>query len=122
MYFRLDLTYTLKVCNHISVDGLIITKSCMSKRINIVLPDRTLAVLDKVARKGNRSQIISRAVLYFVESQGKETLRERLKHEALENAERDVAMAAEWFALEEEVAERRPEMKRRSRASKTKQS
>ncbi|HEV2961197.1 MAG TPA: hypothetical protein VG649_05175 [Candidatus Angelobacter sp.] len=94
----------------------------MSKRINIVLPDKTLAVLDQVARKGNRSQIISRAVLYFVESQGKESLRERLKREALANAERDVAMAAEWFALEEEVSEQRPGMKRRSRSGKTKQS
>jgi len=76
----------------------------MSKRINIVLPDKTLAVLDRVATKGNRSQLISRAVLHFIEAQGKETLRERLKLEALENAERDVAMAAEWFFLEEETA------------------
>ena len=94
----------------------------MSKRINIVLPDQTLAVLDQVARKGNRSQIISRAVLHFVESQGKESLRERLKREALANAERDVAMAAEWFALEEESYERRSDVKRRSRSGKKKHS
>jgi metal-responsive CopG/Arc/MetJ family transcriptional regulator len=42
----------------------------MSKRINIVLPDKTLAVLDRVATKGKRSQFISRAVLHFIESQG----------------------------------------------------
>jgi CopG family transcriptional regulator/antitoxin EndoAI len=79
----------------------------MSKRINIVLPDRTLAVLDRVASKGNRSRFISRAVLHFIEAQGQETLRERLKREALANAERDVTMAAEWFPLEEEVSGRR---------------
>jgi len=38
----------------------------MSKRINIVLPEGTLAILDRVAAKGNRSQFISRAVLHFV--------------------------------------------------------
>ena len=32
------------------------------------------------------------------------TLRKRLRHEALENAARDVKMAAEWFPLEEAVA------------------
>ena len=61
----------------------------MSKRINIVLPDKTLAVLDRVANKGKRSQFISRAVLHFIESLGKETLRERLKREAMVNAQRD---------------------------------
>lgn len=117
-----DLTYTQKVCKHEQESKSIATKT-MSKRINIVLPDRTLAVLDRVSRKGNRSQIISRAVLYFVESQGKEMLRERLKREALANAERDVAMAAEWFPLEEEVSGRMPKTaKRRSKGAKAKES
>ena len=33
-------------------------------------------------------------------------LRERLKEEAIINAERDLAIAAEWSALEDEVLER----------------
>ena len=92
----------------------------MSKRINIVLPDKTLAVLDRVASKGNRSQLISRAVLHYVEVQGKDMLRERLKREALANAERDVAMAAEWFPLEEEAAGSPAPRTRRSRTRKPK--
>jgi len=94
----------------------------MSKRINIVLPDKTLAVLDRVATKGNRSQFISRAVLHFIESQGKKALRERLKLEAIANAGRDIAMAAEWFPLEEEAAAIPPvtTVKRRSKASSRK--
>jgi CopG family transcriptional regulator/antitoxin EndoAI len=93
----------------------------MSKRINIVLPDRTLAVLDRVAAKGSRSQFISRAVLHFIESQGKKTLRERLKREAIANAQRDLEMAAEWFPLEEAaaVAAVTP-VKRRPKAPKSK--
>jgi len=43
-------------------------------------------------------------VLQFIETQGKQALRERLKLEALANAERDVALASEWFPLEEEAA------------------
>lgn len=74
----------------------------MSKRINVILPESTLAILDRVAPKGQRSQFVSQAVLHFVETQGRNALRGRLKREALANAERDLAMAAEWFPLEEE--------------------
>ena len=66
------------------------------------------------------SKLISRAILHFVEVQSKEVLRERLKREALANAERDVAMAAEWFPLEQEVLGRRSPRKRRSKAGKIK--
>jgi CopG family transcriptional regulator/antitoxin EndoAI len=76
----------------------------MSKRINIVLPDETVAVLDRVTAKGARSRFISRAVMHLVETEGRANLRERLKAEALSNAERDLAIAAEWFPLEEEAA------------------
>ena len=35
-----------------------------------------------------------------------QSLREQLKAEALANAERDLALAQEWFPLEEQVAHR----------------
>lgn len=76
----------------------------MSKRINITLPDTTIAVLDRVATKGNRSRFIDCAVRRFVEVEGTANLRARLKEEALANAERDLAIAAEWFPLEQEAA------------------
>ena len=75
----------------------------MSKRLNIILPDSTVAVLDRVASKGSRSRFIDRAVLKLVEAEGKRNLRARLKTESLANAERDLAIAAEWFPLEEEA-------------------
>ena len=78
----------------------------VSKRINIMLSDETLSVLDRVAPKGNRSRFISQAVLHYVATRGKQTLRQRLKREALENAARDIELAAEWFPLEEEVDKR----------------
>lgn len=75
----------------------------MTKRINIVLPAETLAVLDRAAAKGNRSRFIDRAVRHYIETQGRESLRERLKREAIENAKRDLSIAADWFPLEEEA-------------------
>jgi CopG family transcriptional regulator/antitoxin EndoAI len=76
----------------------------MSKRINIVLPDETVALLDRVAAKGSRSRFIARAVMHLVETEGRANLRKCLRAESLANAERDLAIAAEWFPLEEEAA------------------
>jgi CopG family transcriptional regulator / antitoxin EndoAI len=75
----------------------------MSKRINIILPDATVAVLDRVATKGARSRFIDRAVRHYVETQGRESLREQLKAGYRANAERDLEMTARWFPLEEEA-------------------
>ena len=75
----------------------------MTKRINVILPEQTLNVLDRVASKGNRSRFITRAVHFYVESQGKQNLRDQLKAGYLANAERDIQLAAEWFPLEEEA-------------------
>jgi CopG family transcriptional regulator/antitoxin EndoAI len=75
----------------------------MSKRINIILPDKTVAILDRVASKGARSRFIDVAVRHYVETQGRENLREQLKAGYRANAERDLAMAAEWFPPEEEA-------------------
>jgi CopG family transcriptional regulator/antitoxin EndoAI len=75
----------------------------MSKRINIILPDKTVAVLDRVAPKGARSRFIDRAVRHYIETQGRQSLRERLKAGYSANAEGDLATAIEWFPLDEEA-------------------
>ena len=88
----------------------------MSKRINIMLPDQTLAVLDKVASKGDRSRFVSEAVLHYVRIQGKRKLREQLKAGYQANAEENLKIAAEWFPLEEAAwpkpATRKPRRKK----------
>jgi hypothetical protein len=78
-------------------------RASSNKRINIILPAATVAVLDRVAAKGNRSALIDRAIRHYVNTQSRQSLRERLKQEALANSERDLQMAAEWFPLDEEV-------------------
>jgi CopG family transcriptional regulator / antitoxin EndoAI len=75
----------------------------MSKRINVILPDATVAVLDRVASKGTRSRLISNAILHYVKTQSRQNLAERLKQGYLANAERDLEIAKEWFPVEEEA-------------------
>jgi len=75
----------------------------MNKRINIVLPEKTIGVLDRVTPKGARSRFIDRAVLHYIETQGRQNLRERLKEGYCANAERDLDIAVDWFPLEEDA-------------------
>jgi CopG family transcriptional regulator/antitoxin EndoAI len=91
----------------------------MSKRINIMLPDQTVKVLDKVAAKGDRSRFISQAVLHYVHSQSRANLRERLKQGALANARLDLEIAEEWFPVEQEAWQRleQEEAKKPSRSA-----
>jgi CopG family transcriptional regulator/antitoxin EndoAI len=78
----------------------------MSKRINVILPDATVAVLDRVVPKGKRSRFIDRAVLQFVKTEGTANLRERLKAGALANAKLNLEIAEEWFPVEQEAWQR----------------
>jgi CopG family transcriptional regulator/antitoxin EndoAI len=75
----------------------------MTKRINIILPVETIKVLDRVAPKGNRSRLISEAVMHYVTSRARTNLAEQLKQGALANAQRDLEIAQEWFPVDEEA-------------------
>jgi CopG family transcriptional regulator/antitoxin EndoAI len=73
----------------------------MSVRINVILPEETVRVLNRIAPKGSRSRVISDAVMHYVSTRSKTNLAEQLKAGALANAKRDMAIAEEWFPLEE---------------------
>jgi CopG family transcriptional regulator/antitoxin EndoAI len=75
----------------------------MTKRLNITLPDRTVALMDRVAGKGQRSRLIDEAVHRYVEEEGRANVRKQLREGARVRAERDLQLAEEWFALDEEV-------------------
>ena len=75
----------------------------MNKRINVILPTSTVAVLDRIATKGSRSTLIDRAIRYYVTAHSRQSLRERLKQESLQNAARDLEMTVDWFPLEEKA-------------------
>ncbi len=75
----------------------------MSVRINIILSEGTVQVLDRVTTKSNRSRLISDAVLHDVSMQGRNQLAERLEACAITHADRDLGIAEEWFPLEEDA-------------------
>lgn len=75
----------------------------MYRRLNITLPEDTVRLIDRVVKKGNRSRFISKAVRRYVREMGRASLRRGIKQGAIRRAERDRAMAEEWFFLEEEA-------------------
>ncbi len=75
----------------------------MSKRINVMLPDETLAVLDRVTTRGSRSRFVSAAVLHYVKDRAQQNLRQQLKAGYQANAQENLQIALEWFPLEEQV-------------------
>ena len=74
----------------------------MYRRINITLPEKTLELVDRVSKKGDRSRFINEAIKRYVREVGRAKIRKELKAAYLEGAERDRQLAEEWFFLEEE--------------------
>jgi len=75
----------------------------MNRRIDITLPDDTLRLIDRVAKKGDRSRLVNEAVKHYLGDLNRAELRKRLKEGAIVRAERDRKLAQEWFFLEEET-------------------
>ena len=75
----------------------------MSKRINIILPDATLALLDRVVPRRYRSRFVDNAVLRMVKTEGAVNLREQLKAGALANSDLNLEIAEEWLPAEQEA-------------------
>lgn len=75
----------------------------MHRRINITLPEETVRLIDRVSAKGDRSQLIDKAVRRYVAQARRANLRKRLREGALRRAERDLQIAEDSFFLEEEA-------------------
>ncbi len=75
----------------------------MYKRINITLPESTVRLMERLASKGERSRLVDEALTHYLRGITKKTLKKRLKEGAIRRAERDRALAEEWFLLEEET-------------------
>jgi len=77
----------------------IIRDITLHRRVNVTLPEDTLALLDRVAKKGDRSAFLDKAVHYYVKKVGTYNLKCELKKGAIARADRDLAIAKEWFPL-----------------------
>lgn len=76
----------------------------MNKRLNITLPEETIRLMDRVAGKGRRSNLIDRAVRYYLKEETRANLRKQLAASYKANAQEDLRLAEDWFPLEEQAA------------------
>ena len=74
-----------------------------AKRLNITLPETTVALLETVANKGERSTFIDNAIKAYIKQTKQQSLREQLKEGAIARSERDLNLVDEWFEIEEEL-------------------
>ena len=74
----------------------------MTKRINVILPETTVRTINRLARPGQRSRFIDRAVQHYVTTASAEALQERLKQAALRDLDLDLEIASDWFAVDRE--------------------
>ncbi len=72
----------------------------MHRRLNITLPEETVALIDRVSNKGDRSRLIDDAVRRYVRELGRARLRKRIKEGARRRATRDQQLAEAWLLLE----------------------
>lgn len=79
------------------------SSSTIHRRLNITLPEKTVRLIDRVAKKGDRSRFIAEAVERYVAEIGRANLRKQLEEGAILRAERDLHVASEWFSIEEEA-------------------
>ncbi len=75
----------------------------MHRRINITLPEETLDLIDRAVHPSNRSRFIDEAIKHYIAERGRSNLRQQLKEGAIRRAQRDLTLAEEWFALDEEA-------------------
>jgi len=78
-------------------------KRNIHKRINITLPESTVALLETVADKGARSTFIDVAIKSYIKQIKQKNLRENLKAGAIARSRRDLSVSEDWFDIEEEL-------------------
>jgi CopG family transcriptional regulator/antitoxin EndoAI len=72
------------------------------QRVNVTLPFSTLRLLNRVAKKGARSQFIDQAVRFYIREASRSRLQKELRAGAIARAARDQQLADEWFPIESE--------------------
>lgn len=81
----------------IHIDGVYQGNSLVNKRLNITLPEETIRLMDRVAGKGLRRNLIDRAVRRYVRGQSRANLRKQLAASYRANADEELQLAEDWF-------------------------
>jgi CopG family transcriptional regulator/antitoxin EndoAI len=75
----------------------------MNRRINIVLPEVTVRKLDRVAKPGERSRFIDKAVRHYIAYESAASLRARMEHAAARDRDLDREIAQDWSAVDQDA-------------------
>ncbi|UMX48079.1 MAG: ribbon-helix-helix domain-containing protein [Candidatus Nealsonbacteria bacterium DGGOD1a] len=73
------------------------------QRVDITLPKETVRLLEKIAKRGDRSRLVDQAIRYFAKEMSRTNLKKQLKDGAIVNASRDLNLVEEWFSIDNEV-------------------
>jgi hypothetical protein len=73
-----------------------------ARRINVVLPESTIKSLRKVAKPGERSQFIDKAVRHYISTQSKDALRALLEYTTVRDADLDREIMKDWAEVDRE--------------------
>ncbi len=74
----------------------------MARRINVVLPESTIKNLGKVAKPGERSKFIDKAVRHYISTQSKESLRAQLEFTTRRDVDLDREIMEDWAEVDRE--------------------
>jgi len=77
----------------------------MQRRINISLPEQTVRLLDRVAKKRDRSRLIDTAVRSYISENSRAKLRKQLEDAYRRSADEDLEILADWAAADQEAWE-----------------
>jgi len=73
------------------------------QRVDFTLPKETVKLLEKIAKRGDRSRLVDQAIRYFAKEMSRANLRKQIKEGALVNASRDLSLIEEWFSIDDEI-------------------
>ena len=73
------------------------------EKVTLTLPSEVMDAVRERAEPRGYSKFIAEAVTYYIREQQRLALRERLIEGYQASAERDRALAEEWWSLEDEV-------------------
>jgi metal-responsive CopG/Arc/MetJ family transcriptional regulator len=75
----------------------------MNRRINIMLPETTIGRIDRMAKSGERSRFIQRAVEHYISTQSAEAVQKRLEAALIRDADIDGKVSADWAVVDNET-------------------
>jgi CopG family transcriptional regulator/antitoxin EndoAI len=81
----------------------IINSTTMTRRINVVLPETTIRTIDRMAKPGERSRFIHRAVEHYISTQSTEAVQKRLEAALLRDEDIDRETMADWSAVDHDT-------------------